>query len=91
MGDVKDFAFGLFKLFKGQGGLAAACAAEYDQRRWLSVNGLLGIIKRDRLVEQVNDRMLRMKVAQRLRLLDGLIGIGVWNFAFVDCRTAQES
>ncbi len=61
--DVEDLTFGKLELFKRQCGLAAASAADDNQGRWLSVNGLLRVIKRDRFVEQVNAGTLGMKVA----------------------------
>ena len=61
--DVQDLTFGMLELFKRQCGLAAASAADDNQGRWLSVKGLLRVIKRDRFAEQVNAGTLGMKVA----------------------------
>ena len=91
VGHVEDLTFGMLEFLKGQGGLAAAGATD-DHQGWLqTVNGLLGVVKRDRLVEQVNGGTLGVEVAQCLRLLDRFIGTDVGNLALVNRRTTQET
>ena len=91
VGDVEHLAFHMLELFQGQRGLAAAGAAYYDQGRRQAVNSLLRVVEGNRLVEQVYRGALRVQVAHRLRLLDGVSRIDVGNPGFIDSRATQEA
>ncbi len=91
MGDVQHLAFGMLHFFQRQRGLAAAGAADHDQRRRLVIDRLLRIIERNRFVEQVDGAAVGMQIAQRLRLPFGLGDIAIGNLRFVDGSAAQET
>ena len=91
VGDVEHFAFCVLELFQGQRGLAAAGAADHDQRRRLAVDSLLRVVERNRFVEQVNRSALRVQIAHRLRFLDGISRFDVCNPGFIDRRAAQKA
>jgi hypothetical protein len=91
MRDVEHLAFGVLEFFEGQRRLAAAGAADDDQRWRLAIDGVLRVVEGDRLVEQMNRRSLRVQVAYRLCFADGLVGADVGNPALVDRRAAQKA
>ena len=91
VGNVKHLAFGMLELLQRQRRFAAACAADHNQRCGLAIDGILRVVKRNRLVEQVNRRPLRVQITHWLRFLDRLIGLDIGDFALVDRRTAQKA
>ena len=95
MRDVEHLALGVLQLLQGQRGLAAAGAADDDQRHRRTVDRLLRVVERDRLVEQMHVRAFGMQVAQGLRLAaslrDRLGRVAVRNVRLVDRRAAQEA
>jgi hypothetical protein len=91
VGDVEHLAFGVLELFEGQRGLAATGAADDDQRRRLAIDGLLRVVERDRLVEQMDRRALRVQVTHRQRFTNRFVGVDVGNPGLVDRRAAQKT
>lgn len=91
MRDVERFAFGVLQLFQRQRRLAAAGAADHNQRDRLAVDGLLRVVEGNRFVEQMHLAVLGVEVAQRERLVRGLGDIAVGDFRLVDDRATQKA
>lgn len=81
----------MLELFQGQRGLAAAGTAYQDQGRWPTVDRVLGIVKRQWLVEQVDRGVFRVQVAQRLSLTRRCVGLDVDDPLFVDLHATQKA
>ena len=90
MRDVQHLALGLFHLLQREGGFAAARAAHHDERRRRVKHGLLGVVERDGLVQQVDGVALRVQVAQRFGLALGFFWQQVGNQRLVHRGSAQK-
>lgn len=91
MRHIQHFALGMFQLFQGQGGLAAARASDNHDGGGNAIDGFLEIVKGQRLVEEVYVGAIRVQVAQWLGFSDGLGKTAIGNFAFINLRPAQEA
>lgn len=90
MRDVEHLALGMLELLQRQRRLAAAGATNHHERRRQPVDGFLGIVEGDRLVEHMHLAVLGVQVAQRLGFAPGLHGITVGYLRVVDGRAAQK-
>ncbi len=91
MSDVQDLARGVLELFQRQRGLAAAGAADDDQRRWQAIDRFLSVVEGNHLVEQVNLAPFRMDVTHRRGFGACGDGIDVGNLRVVDTGAAQKA
>ena len=89
--DVQRFAFGVLEFFEGQRRLAATGATNDNQRRRPAIDLLLCVVEGNRLVEEMDRRVLRMQVAHGLCFLHRLLDTDLGNPVFVDRRTTQEA
>ena len=90
-GDVQHLSIGMFQLFQGQRGLAAACGTDHDQGRRQQVHSLLGVVEGDNLIQQVNFTPLGMNIAHRLRLHGSFGQVEVRQFVLVQLSSAQKA
>ncbi len=89
--DVQHLAFRMLHFLQCQRGLAAAGAADHDQRRRLAIDRFLCIVERNRFVQQMDGATFGMQIAHRLRIAHGFGHIAIGNPGLVDRRTAQET
>ncbi|MGH9622825.1 MAG: hypothetical protein ACRD4G_00610 [Bryobacteraceae bacterium] len=71
--------------------LAAARAADDDERRGHAIDGMLRIIEGQRLVEEVDDRPLLAQITHCSRLRARLGNIGICDPRLIDRGSAQEA
>ncbi len=91
VGDVQHLARNGLELFQQEGGLAASGAAHQDQRRQGHIQGVLGIIEGQRLVQHVNGRARFREKTQGLCLLARFFQVCGDDLTGINVSAAQET